>query len=280
MWEYFERSMKDATKLCTSNKKITNHSNPFWYQELTHASKELRILRRNIRYNSNYRNLTKLTQAEENFKTLLSEKASNWRNEYLLSLGQKRGKEFWMSYKKLFSENKPKVGIIKNSLGELFYTLSEISKEFQETFFEGKHFHKQTFDESREKTVKSFLQQSEEIGEHNVEVFQEFFSSEELNDALKQCPSSNSFDPDGFNIQMMKKRGDYARTFLLEISNKRWNEAVWPWTQSRVIFIRDRSKTKCDDCSSYRPLTISSHFSKPFERMLCTRVKSHLETDQ
>ena len=78
---------------------------------------------------------------------------------------------------------------------------------------------------------------------------------------------------------MMKKLGNYARTFLLEIFNKCWKEAVWPWTQSRVIFIRKPNKAKHDDCSSYRPLNISSHFGKFFERMLCTRVIGHLETN-
>ena len=110
MWEYFKSSMKDASKLCIPNKKISNRSKPFWFPELTHASKELRNLRRKLRYNSNYRNLTKLNEAKVSFKTLLSEKASNWMNEYLLNLGHKRGKGFWMSYKKLFNENKPNVG--------------------------------------------------------------------------------------------------------------------------------------------------------------------------
>ena len=170
-------------------------------------------------------------------------------NEYLLNLGHKRGKDFWMSYKKFFNENKPNVGIIRNSHGELLYTMLEIRKEFQEPFFEGKHLHGQTFDESMEKTVNSFLQQPEVIGEHDMEIFQAFFSSDELNDALKQCPSTNSFDPNGFHIQILKL-GNYARTFLLEIFNKCWNEAVWPWTQSRVIFIRKPNKAKYDDCST------------------------------
>ena len=112
--------MKDAIKLCIP-KKYTNYSKPFWCAELTHASKELRNLMRKYKNNSNYRNLTKLNLGEECFKTLLSEKASNWLNEYLLNLGHKRGKDFWVSYKKLFNENKPNVGIIKNSHEELLY---------------------------------------------------------------------------------------------------------------------------------------------------------------
>ena len=81
--------------------------------------------------------------------------------------------------------------------------MSETSKDLQETFFESKHLHKQTFDESKEKTVNSFLQQPEETSEHDMEIFQDIFSSEELNDALKQRPSTNSFDPDGLRIQIM-----------------------------------------------------------------------------
>ena len=134
--------------------------------------------------------------------------------------------------------------IIENSHGEHLFTMSEVSKEFQVPFFEGMHLHKQTFDKFMVKRVNSSLQQPEEFGEHDMEIFQNFFSSEELNDTLKQCPSTNSFDPDRTHIRMMKKLGNYARTFLLETFNKCWNEAVWPWTQSRVIFIRKPNKAK------------------------------------
>ena len=40
--------------------------------------------------------------------------------------------------------------------------MSEISKEFQETIFEGKHLHKETFDECMENTVNSIHQQLED----------------------------------------------------------------------------------------------------------------------
>ena len=50
-----------------------------------------------------------------------------------------------------------------------------------------------------------------------MELFQDF-SSDELNDALKQCPSTNFFDPDRFHIQILKKLGNYARTFFWKSS--------------------------------------------------------------
>ena len=52
--------------------------------------------------------------------------------------------------------------------------MPEISKNFQETFLEGKHLHERNFDESMEKTVKCFLPQPEKIGGHDMEIMQDF----------------------------------------------------------------------------------------------------------
>ena len=119
MWEFFKNSLREATLLFIPFKKVTQHSKPFWCTELTIASKELRQLRRNFRYKSNYANLEKLAEAKELFKRLLSEKASAWMKDYLKTLGHKRGKEFWVSYRKLFAGSSSQVDLIKNKHGKL-----------------------------------------------------------------------------------------------------------------------------------------------------------------
>ena len=58
-----------------------------------------------------------------------------------------------------------------------------------------------------------------------------------------------------------------------------WEYHVWPWTESRVSFIRKLNKERYDECSSYRPLSISSHISKTLEKILPTRIKSHLDVN-
>ena len=54
---------------------------------------------------------------------------------------------------------------------------------------------------------------------------------------------------------------------------------MWPWTESRVVFVRKPNKERYDECSSYRPLSISSHIGKTLERILATRIKSHLDVN-
>ena len=51
---------------------------------------------------------------------------------------------------------------------------------------------------------------------------------------------------------------------------------MWPWTDSRVVFIRKPNNERYDECSSYRPLSISSHNGKTLGRILATRIKSYL----
>ena len=114
MWESFQNSLRDATHFFIPSKKVTQHSKPFWCPELTIASKDLRQTKRKIRYKSNHANLKKLVEAKEIFERLISEKASDWMKGYLKALMHKRGKDFWVSYKKLFSESSPQMGLIKN----------------------------------------------------------------------------------------------------------------------------------------------------------------------
>ena len=78
---------------------------------------------------------------------------------------------------------------------------------------------------------------------------------------------------------MMKNCGTKALLFLLTIFNTCWEYHVWPWTQSRVVFIRKENKERYDECSSNRSLSISSQIGKTLERILATRIKSPLDVN-
>ena len=54
---------------------------------------------------------------------------------------------------------------------------------------------------------------------------------------------------------------------------------MWPWTESRVVFIRKPNKERYDECSPNRPLSVSSYICKTLERTLATRIKSHLDVN-
>ena len=119
----------------------------------------------------------------------------------------------------------------------------DIAQEFQETFFEGKHLETLNFDESMSRTVSGYLDSFDDASEHVSEVFHEPFTTEELNEAMKQSSDTNFFDPDGFHVKMIKNLRVNGKTLLLEIFNTCWEQAVWPWSLSRIVFIRTLTKT-------------------------------------
>ena len=126
------------------------------------------------------------------------------------------------------------------------------------------------------KRVSCYLDSINDTSDHVLETFKHPFSLDELKVSMKQSSNTNSFDPDGFHVKMSKNLGPNAKTFHLEIYNRCWDHAVWPWSLSRIVCIRKPKQRRHDDCSSYRPLSIASHFDKLFERMLCNRLNHFL----
>ena len=88
---------------------------------------------------------------------------------------------------------------------------------------------------------------------------------------------TRSFDTDGIHQSMIKNMRYKARELFLQSFNNCWETASWPGKESRVIFIRKPNKERFDDCSSYRPLSISSHFGKLLERILAGRINKYLD---
>ena len=129
------------------------------------------------------------------------------------------------------------------------------------------------------KRVSCYLKSINDTSEHVLEVFSDPCTLDELKVSMKQSSNTNSFDPDGFHVKVIKNLGPNAKTFLLGIYNRCWDHAVWPWSLSRIVFIRKPNKEMYDDCSSYRPLSIARHFDKLFERILCNRLNHFLENN-
>ena len=129
------------------------------------------------------------------------------------------------------------------------------------------------------KRVSCYLKLINDTSEHVLEVFSDPCTLDELKVSMKQSSNTNSFDPDSFYVKMIKNLGPNAKTFLLGIYNRCWDHAVWPWSLSRLMFIRKPNEERYDDCSSYRPLSIASHFDKLSERILCNRLTHFLENN-
>ena len=73
----------EPTRLAIPYKRSSGHSKPFWSEDLSQKSAELRALRKKFKYCSNYANGERLNNAKNEFKSLLSEKSSEWMRETL-----------------------------------------------------------------------------------------------------------------------------------------------------------------------------------------------------
>ena len=74
---------------------------------------------------------------------------------------------------------------------------------------------------------------------------------------------------------MLRHFGPSMKLAILELFNECWNNAEWLWSLSRVSLLRKSNKESYDICSSYRPLLISSHIGKLFQRMIDKRLRTY-----
>ena len=90
------------TRLAIPFKRSSKHSKPFLSEDLSQKSAELRAFRKNIKYCSNYSKGERLNLAKIEFKSLLSEKSSEWMRETLTGLSYRKGKEFRQNFRHVF----------------------------------------------------------------------------------------------------------------------------------------------------------------------------------
>ena len=159
LWNEFKNLLHEASLSHIPRKCVSNHSKLFWNSDLTDASNELQFLRKKFKYKSNFENGQKLKAAKERFKFLLNKSVTEWMKNYQSSLGHKRGREFWTSYKALLNTKHEEVGLIRSKEGRLLYAPEEISKEFETTFFGGEHLKKQIFNDATQLQVEAKINQ-------------------------------------------------------------------------------------------------------------------------
>ena len=219
---------------------------------------------------------TDLKKAKNEFKSLLSEKSSEWMLETLTGLSYRKSKDFWQKFRLVFRRRDFAIGPLQSSNGRLATSKHEISAELRKTFFLGQHLKGRSFDEDHyvEVTRRVCNQDPQINAEHDEEHFHEDFSMYELECVIKDIPQLDAFDNDGIHASMLKHFGIRMKLRLLKFFNSCWHESTWPWNSSRVIFIKKPGKSNYAISSSYRPIILSSHVGKLFERMINRRLRT------
>ena len=100
-----------------------------------------------IKYCSNYSNGERLNNAKNEFRSLLSEKSSEWMRETLTGLSYRKGKDFWQKIRHVFQMRECAIGLLQSSDGGLATSKEEISEDLRNTFFLGQHLKERSYDE-------------------------------------------------------------------------------------------------------------------------------------
>ena len=110
--------------------------------------------------------------------------------------------------------------------------------------------------------------------------FDEEFSIQELNNAIKKAKSGKAPGPDKIANEMIAHLGPLAKLNLLLIINKTWKTGNLPksWKTAQVTPILKKGKP-AGNPKSYRPISLTSCIGKVAERMINTRLYHWLETN-
>ena len=127
----------EATRLAIPYKRSSRHRKHFWSEDLSQKSADLRALRKKFKYCCNYSNGERLQNAKNEFKSLLSEKSSEWMRETLTGVSYRKGKDFWQNFRHVFQLRECAIGPLQSSDGGLATSKEEISEELRKTFSKG-----------------------------------------------------------------------------------------------------------------------------------------------
>lgn len=119
-----------------------------------------------------------------------------------------------------------------------------------------------------------FLKRNNDNSSFNSE-----FSIDEFQQALSKCKNTSPGD-DQLCYLMFKHMSKTSLSIVLEFLNKIWGEGVIPqsWKLSVVVPLLKPGKDKSQPVS-YRPIALTSNFSKLMERMVTSRLTWYLENN-
>ena len=125
-----------------------------------------------------------------------------------------------------------------------------------------------------------FEKENENIYRHrtnNTSVLNVPFKMSEFKKALKRCKNTSP-GKDGLCYEMFRHMSANSQMFVLKYFNRIWEKGFVPtaWTHAIVVPILKPNKSKSDPVS-YRPIALTSNFSKLLERMIVFRVNWYME---
>ena len=249
---------------------------PFWNKELKAAVHARRQARKKVEKDptaENRNNYNKLT-AKVRFLTRQWKKCK-WRDTCQKLDLNKNGHKAWKLLKNLEGTAKkenPKP-VLKD--GRKIVDGHKKANYFNK-YFSGvnKSSRRRNLDNALWKLYKKKLK----VPSCNALPFEQDFTIQELNSAIRKAAPRKSPGPDGITNEMISNLGSIAKEKLLQFMNRTWKEGQLPssWRTANVTPILKKGKP-AGHPQSYRPISLTSCLGKVAERMINTRLYHWLE---
>lgn len=290
---YWEKLLKwiNTAKETIPKKKVCSHSKPYWNNELSVLSRQLRVRQAEYRRISTLSNKALYEEAKEVFNKAIADALNDWTEANTANLATKDKDKFWQTYAKNFkatTNSTNRIDILKDKSGELVYTDQDKCKLFYDTFFSGHHLDACDFDEPFKQEVDAEVNKLINNSELNQQSFHDTtdpdnsdlnadITLKEIQNAIRKMETSGKcLDGNGIHPLFIKKSGVIFLQKLKSLFNVCLENHTWPWKTSKVIILKKAGKTTYQDPSSYRPISLTSYVGKVLERVLESRLKTFL----
>ena len=226
--------------------------------------------------------LTSYTEAADKLKLLEFKK----RNEVSLKLrrlcrtkDRRASKEFWRSIKG--DRAQPvELNVIRTAAGEYTADTSKIKTELESKL--GKVFNCQytppSFSELNSTVTTDIGTSPSLVTRRDNSLLTRPVDMGELNHTIKLLQPNKASGPDLVKNELLKHSGPSARTKIMDLFNCILLSQTIPskWNTSKVILLLKRPPTY--DLGNYRPISLSSCFSKLFVKIMERRLESVMES--
>lgn len=269
-WRLFKETLvKSAEKVCGRTSRKRKDKETRWWNALTiQAVKEKnQAWRKWYKTRKEEDHQIYVSKKKKCKKVIEEEKEKSW-NEFISSL-----EEDVEGNKKLFYKmmrNKRKRSEVSVELeaedGKIVGEPEEIKTCWKEYFT--KLLNSNLADESRQEENMGWDREMEGI------------SWKEMEDAVKQMSNGKAPGPDELSVDMIRAAGSMGMQWLYRVLKCVWKNRAIPedWKKGEIIPLFKKGNKKL--CRNYRGITLMSHTTKIFERIILNRISARIEKEQ
>ena len=264
----------------TKNKTVKRKPiHPWWNDACANAIKLRETLRKRYLANKSPETESLWKKARSNVSTVIKQaRADSW-EKFCSNITQgTTSKDLWNFFSKIKGREPVKTPVFKSND-------KYVSDTKQKADLLVKHYQKVSSNEGYDPDFLVNKIQSDTVTELQLNAMEDYsdlnfnkeFSMYELELALNKC-KNGAPGPDNIHYDIIKALPQESKFELLKLFNQSWKNGKTPdsWSEAIIIPILKPNKSS-EDPASYRPISLTSTFTKLMQKMIKPRLCNYLE---